>query len=89
MTSHLSLRRTPANRRNIRALGYVHKYMRMDANNQPMVGMGVPYVIEQTARGERSYDIWSRLLKDRIVFLGTEIDDYVARRWAALGGGKQ
>lgn len=41
-------------------------------------GMGVPYVIEQTSRGERSYDIWSRLLKDRIVFLGTAIDDYVA-----------
>ena len=40
--------------------------------------MGIPYVIEQTARGERSYDIWSRLLKDRIVFLGTEVDDYVA-----------
>src|SRR5437016_10871208 len=40
--------------------------------------MGVPFVIEQTARGERSYDIWSRLLKDRIVFLGTGIDDYVA-----------
>ncbi len=43
-----------------------------------MDGMGVPFVIEQTARGERSYDIWSRLLKDRIVFLGTSIDDYVA-----------
>lgn len=43
-----------------------------------MVGMGIPYVIEQTARGERSYDIWSRLLKDRIVFLGTAVDDYVA-----------
>jgi ATP-dependent Clp protease protease subunit len=40
--------------------------------------MGVPYVIEQTARGERSYDLWSRLLKDRIVFLGTPVDDYVA-----------
>ncbi|MFN3728385.1 MAG: ATP-dependent Clp protease proteolytic subunit [Fimbriimonadaceae bacterium] len=40
--------------------------------------MGIPYVIEQTARGERSYDLWSRLLKDRIVFLGTEIDDYIA-----------
>jgi ATP-dependent Clp protease protease subunit len=40
--------------------------------------MGVPYVIEQTARGERSYDLWSRLLKDRIVFLGTAVDDYVA-----------
>lgn len=42
------------------------------------VGMGVPFVIEQTARGERSYDIWSRLLKDRIVFMGTAVDDYVA-----------
>lgn len=40
--------------------------------------MGVPYVIEQTSRGERSYDLWSRLLKDRIVFLGTPVDDYVA-----------
>ncbi len=40
--------------------------------------MGVPFVIEQTNRGERSYDLWSRLLKDRIVFLGTEVDDYVA-----------
>lgn len=40
--------------------------------------MGVPYVIEQTSRGERSYDIWSRLLKDRIVFLGSPVDDYVA-----------
>lgn len=38
----------------------------------------VPYVIEQTGRGERSYDIYSRLLKDRIIFLGTEIDDNVA-----------
>ncbi len=40
--------------------------------------MGIPYVIEQTNRGERSYDLWSRLLKDRIVFLGTAVDDYVA-----------
>jgi ATP-dependent Clp protease, protease subunit len=38
----------------------------------------IPYVIEQTHRGERSYDIYSRLLKDRIVMLGTEIDDDVA-----------
>ena len=35
----------------------------------------VPIVVEQTPRGERSYDIYSRLLKDRIIFLGTEIDD--------------
>jgi len=40
--------------------------------------MPIPYVIEQTHRGERSYDIYSRLLKDRIVMLGTEIDDDVA-----------
>ena len=38
----------------------------------------VPFVIEQTNRGERSYDIYSRLLKDRIVFLGGEIDDVTA-----------
>ena len=38
----------------------------------------IPYVIEQTNRGERSYDIYSRLLKDRIVFLGGEIDDETA-----------
>ena len=38
----------------------------------------IPYVIEQTNRGERSYDIYSRLLKDRIVFLGGEIDDVTA-----------
>lgn len=38
----------------------------------------VPYVIEQTGHGERSYDIFSRLLKDRIVFLGEEIDEHTA-----------
>jgi ATP-dependent Clp protease protease subunit len=38
----------------------------------------VPVVVEQTGRGERSYDIYSRLLKDRIVFIGTPIDDHVA-----------
>lgn len=38
----------------------------------------VPYVIEQTAHGERSCDIYSRLLKDRVVFLGSEINDQVA-----------
>ncbi|MBI5190954.1 MAG: ATP-dependent Clp endopeptidase proteolytic subunit ClpP [Nitrospirae bacterium] len=40
--------------------------------------MLLPYVIEQTARGERAYDIYSRLLKDRIVFMGTGVDDDVA-----------
>ena len=38
----------------------------------------IPFVVEQTSRGERSYDIYSRLLKDRIIFLGTPIDDNVA-----------
>ena len=40
--------------------------------------MLVPMVVEQTGRGERSYDIYSRLLKDRIIFIGTPIDDYIA-----------
>ncbi|MET1248361.1 MULTISPECIES: ATP-dependent Clp endopeptidase proteolytic subunit ClpP [Sporolactobacillus] len=38
----------------------------------------IPYVIEQSSRGERSYDIYSRLLKDRVIFLGSEINDEVA-----------
>src|SRR5207244_5707664 len=37
-----------------------------------------PMVVEQTGRGERSYDIYSRLLKDRIVFTGTPVDDHIA-----------
>lgn len=46
----------------------------MNANNQ----MLVPMVVEQTGRGERAYDIYSRLLKDRIIFLGTGITDEVS-----------
>ena len=38
----------------------------------------VPYVVEQTSRGERNYDIYSRLLKDRIIFLGEEVNDVTA-----------
>lgn len=38
----------------------------------------VPYVIEQTGQGERSYDIFSRLLKDRIIFFGEEVNDATA-----------
>ena len=38
----------------------------------------IPMVIEQTGRGERSYDIYSRLLKERIIFLSTQVDDAVA-----------
>ncbi len=44
----------------------------------PVQNQMVPIVVEQTSRGERSYDIYSRLLKDRIIFLGTAIDDHVA-----------
>jgi len=45
--------------------------------NDRMTDYLVPVVVEQTSRGERSFDIYSRLLKDRIVFLGTPIDDQV------------
>ena len=43
-----------------------------------MINQLVPMVVEQTSRGERAYDIYSRLLKDRIIFIGTPIDDHVA-----------
>lgn len=42
------------------------------------MGYLTPIVIEKTGRGERAYDIWSRLLKDRIIFIGTPIDDQIA-----------
>lgn len=45
---------------------------------QPPLSMNIPFVVEQTHRGERSWDIYSRLLKDRIVFLGDPINDRVA-----------
>ncbi len=48
----------------------------MKAQNES--GFVIPYVIEQTGRGEKAYDIYSRLLVDRIVFLGTPVDDMVA-----------
>ena len=40
--------------------------------------MTIPYVVEQNSRGERTYDIYSRLLKDRIIFLGDEVNDATA-----------
>ena len=43
-----------------------------------MMSYLVPMVVEQTNRGERSYDIYSRLLKDRIIFLGDEVDNNTA-----------
>lgn len=52
--------------------------MMMNDNNLAKNQILIPTVIEKTQMGERAYDIYSRLLKDRIVFLGTEIDDSVA-----------
>ena len=50
-----------------------------DQLTQPTQGLGmVPMVVEQTARGERAYDIYSRLLKDRIIFLVGPVEDYMA-----------
>lgn len=45
---------------------------------KPISNQLIPIVVEQTHRGERSYDIYSRLLKDRIIFIGSAIDDHVA-----------
>lgn len=50
----------------------------MMSSSSPKNSMLVPVVVEQSARGERSYDIYSRLLKDRIIFIGTSIDDQIA-----------
>ncbi len=50
----------------------------MSDEKQRLISQYVPYVIEQTGRGERVYDIYSRLLKERILFIGTPIDDHVA-----------
>ena len=52
--------------------------MNVTNSSSPRNSMLVPMVIEQSGRGERSYDIYSRLLKDRIIFIGTGIDDQVA-----------
>ncbi len=52
--------------------------MSKDRKIDEIISQYVPIVIEQTGRGERAYDIYSRLLKDRIVFIGSAINDYVA-----------
>jgi len=52
--------------------------MNFPQNNVPYATTLVPMVVEQTNRGERAYDIYSRLLKDNIIFVGTPIDDHVA-----------
>ena len=53
---------------------YCEKYLNIGGVSMSLV----PYVIEQTSRGERSYDIYSRLLKDRIIFLGEEVNEVTA-----------
>ncbi len=50
----------------------------LNHHRERVTSMLVPIVVEQTSRGERSYDIYSRLLKERIIFLGTGVDDLVA-----------
>ncbi|MEP6661169.1 MAG: ATP-dependent Clp protease proteolytic subunit, partial [Acidimicrobiales bacterium] len=50
----------------------------MTRTNEPIRNYLVPTVVEQTNRGERAYDLYSRLLKDNIIFLGTPIDDTIA-----------
>ena len=50
----------------------------MSASDENVSQVLIPMVVEQTGRGERSYDIYSRLLKDRIVFIGTPMDDHIA-----------
>ncbi len=56
--------------------------MSVSSKSEPLEGglsyYPIPYVIEKTGRGERAYDIYSRLLEDRIIFIGTAIDDHVA-----------
>jgi len=47
-------------------------------SNESIIKSYVPYVIEQGPRGERGFDIFSRLLRERIIFLGTPVDDHVA-----------
>jgi ATP-dependent Clp protease, protease subunit len=53
-------------------------YRGVDRRKGGLVMTAIPYVIEQSSRGERSYDIYSRLLKDRIIMIGEEINDHVA-----------
>jgi ATP-dependent Clp protease protease subunit len=52
--------------------------MSTDKEDEDLINQLIPIVVEQTSRGERAYDIYSRLLKDRIIFLGTPIDDNIA-----------
>ena len=55
-----------------------HLHTNHDDDDEPMPTIYTPYIIERSSRGERTYDIFSRLLMDRIIFLGTPINDDVA-----------
>ena len=58
---------------------YIHPIQNLWTGNVPISGPGIlPTVIEQSGRGERSFDIYSRLLRERIIFLGTEVNDQVS-----------
>src|SRR2546421_11201300 len=61
-------------------LGHLFATLRHNSRNDCFMKsfIPIPYVVEQTGRGERQHDIYSRLLVDRIVFLGTPVDDTVA-----------
>ena len=60
----------------LKSLQFISPHVAQVTGNRPQ--NYIPYVVEQTGRGERSYDIYSRLLKDRIIFIGTAIDDQIA-----------
>ncbi len=60
------------------SMQYISPHAAARTSAGPEANLYIPYVVEQTGRGERSYDIYSRLLKDRIIFIGTAIDDQVA-----------
>ena len=62
----------------VKDLEYFKSYYIESISRFPQFYNFVPYVVEQTARGERGFDIFSRLLRERIIFLGTPIDDNVA-----------
>jgi len=60
------------------AKGFENSQTKMGNQNQGFYNYLVPIVVEQTPRGERSYDIYSRLLKERILFIGSQVDDAIA-----------
>src|SRR6516164_170984 len=61
-----------------RARGRVARAFHLEIGPSFMSTLHIPYIIERSPRGERTYDIFSRLLMDRIVFLGSEVNDDVA-----------